>query len=160
MILLLLKYMMSVNFIQLKFHYQKNKLNALFSCAYVYLHGHEVGGTNPSLLNAMHMSAAPVAMDVIFHRQVMTDDGIYFTKDKNHLSSIIRQLDEDESKVKQLKKLAKNRSDSLYRWDAVVDAYVKLINIVKENYKNKKDLGESLKSEVYLPLDFYNKSNE
>jgi len=139
--------------------YEKNKLNALFSNAYVYLHGHEVGGTNPSLLNAMHMSAAPVAMDVIFHREVMTNQGIFFSKEEHHLASIIQQLDQDETSVEHLKQLAKARSDSLYRWDAVVDAYVKLINIVNRKYKNKHDLEASLKHKVYKPLDFYNKDN-
>lgn len=140
--------------------YEKEKLNALFSNAYVYLHGHEVGGTNPSLLNAMHMSAAPVAMDVIFHREVMTDEGLYFTKEKNNLSSIIEALDQDEEKVIRLKELAKNRSDTLYRWDAVVDAYVKLINIVKEEYKNINNLERTLESEVYNPLEFFEKDTK
>ncbi|MFK8049354.1 MAG: DUF1972 domain-containing protein [Halioglobus sp.] len=137
--------------------YEKNKLNALFENSYVYLHGHEVGGTNPSLLNAMHMTAAPVAMDVVFHRQVMTDEGLFFTKREHHLASLIQDLDGDPDTVSRLKSLAKKRSDSLYRWDAVVDAYVNLVQVVKDNYKDKNSLRESLAAEVYRPLDFYKK---
>ncbi|MFT6050387.1 MAG: glycosyltransferase involved in cell wall biosynthesis [Halioglobus sp.] len=140
--------------------YQKNKLNALFENSYVYLHGHEVGGTNPSLLNAMHMSAAPVAMDVIFHRQVMTDDGMFFSKRDNHLASIIQELDNDPEKVSALRILAKSRSDSLYRWDAVVDGYVKMAQLVLKNYKSKAALHDALAKEVYEPLKFFNKEKE
>jgi len=134
--------------------YHKEKLNALFANAYVYLHGHEVGGTNPSLLNAMHQSAAPVAMDVVFHREVMTDQGLFFSKEEGSLASILQQLEQDEGAVARLKRLAKKQSDTLYRWDAVVDAYVKLIQIVKDKYKDKPGLAKCLEQEVYHPLNF------
>ena len=137
--------------------YDKNKLNALFANAYVYLHGHEVGGTNPSLLNAMHLSAAPVAMDVVFHREVMTDKGCFFGKEENHLASMIQLLDKDSAAVLDLRKLAKTRSETLYRWDAVVDAYVELISIVKDNYKDTNALETTLAEEVYRPLEFSDK---
>ena len=135
--------------------YDKNKLNALFSNAYVYLHGHEVGGTNPSLLNAMHLSAAPVAMDVVFHREVMTHDGLYFTKREGHLSSIIEWLDQDEAEVIRIRQLAKLRSDSYYRWDAVADAYVDLFEVVANKYRNRQALETALTSELYEPLKFF-----
>lgn len=140
--------------------YDKDKLNALFANSYVYLHGHEVGGTNPSLLNAMHMSAAPVAMDVIFHREVLTDEGCFFSKKKDHLASIIKQLDQDHSTVLRLKELAKRQSDTLYRWDAVVDAYAKLAGIVRESYKDRNLLEKSLAHEVYCPQQFYRESRK
>jgi glycosyltransferase involved in cell wall biosynthesis len=139
--------------------YEKDKLNALFANSYLYLHGHEVGGTNPSLLNAMHMRAAPVAMDVVFHREVMTDDGLFFTKEENHLASIIQELDQDAEQVEKLKSLARLQSDSLYRWDAVVDAYVKLAKIIKDTYRDKASLKAALKNDIYTPLDFFNKNN-
>ena len=140
--------------------YDKEKLNSLFTHSYAYFHGHEVGGTNPSLLNAMHRSAAPVAMDVIFHREVMTDEGLFFSKEPNQLASIIRKLEQDESIVTRLKTLAKQRSDAHYRWDAVVDGYVKVISILKDGYKNKQSLSNSLSQEVYEPLEFYNKKKQ
>lgn len=139
--------------------YDKNRLNALFANAYVYLHGHEVGGTNPSLLNAMHMSAAPVAIDVVFHREVISDEGLFFSTENNRLAKIIEQLELDEESVRRLKKLAKSRSDSLYRWDAVVDAYVHLFRGVIIRHKDKSDLRKLLVREIYKPMKFFHDSN-
>ena len=54
-------------------------LDQLYSGALTYLHGHSVGGTNPSLLRAIGAGAATTAFDVIFNREVLGDLGRYFT---------------------------------------------------------------------------------
>src|SRR5690606_3285200 len=53
-------------------------LDQLYGGALTYLHGHSVGGTNPSLLRAIGSGAATVAFDVDFNREVLGADGAYF----------------------------------------------------------------------------------
>lgn len=139
--------------------YEKNKLNALLKSSYAYVHGHEVGGTNPSLLNAMHMGAAPVCFDVVFHRQVMSDSGMYFSKSPGALAMILRNLKPVD--VARLRRLAKERSDKLYRWDAVVDAYVNCVtNLVCWQQQGRKNKDDLMDREFYNPEAFYNDADK
>jgi glycosyltransferase involved in cell wall biosynthesis len=135
--------------------YEPNKLNALFANSYAYLHGHEVGGTNPSLLNAMHMRAAPIAMNVVFHREVMGDRGLFFTAANGDLCEILRRVDAEPEAVADLRAVAKSRSDSLYRWDAVTAAYAELFKRVVESKRGKRPLVEAMAGRLYRPEEFF-----
>ena len=53
-------------------------LDQLYANAFTYLHGHSVGGTNPSLLRAIGAATATTAFDVVFNREVLGDAGRYF----------------------------------------------------------------------------------
>jgi glycosyltransferase involved in cell wall biosynthesis len=59
--------------------FETYKLNALRWFSNIYFHGHSVGGTNPSLLQAMAASALICAHSNDFNREVLNDDGFYFT---------------------------------------------------------------------------------
>lgn len=140
--------------------YNSAALNGLFEHCYAYLHGHEVGGTNPSLLNAMHLGAAPVPRDVIFHRQVMGDDGHYFEKDAGDLADKIRFLDENPQRVADLRHLARDRSDRLYRWDAVAGGYADMFRRLLAARQDGADLAERLADDVYRPEAFFAAAHE
>ena len=58
--------------------WDQEQLDQLYANCYTYLHGHSVGGTNPSLLRAIGAGAAVVAYDVDFNREVVADAGRYF----------------------------------------------------------------------------------
>lgn len=73
--------------------YNRSLINLIRKNAYVYFHGHEVGGTNPSLLEAMACGCAICAVDVSFSREVLRENGIYFSKDEGDLSELINKLD-------------------------------------------------------------------
>ena len=75
------------------------KLNALYRGAYLYLHGHEVGGTNPSLLRAMDAGVAPVVLNVPFNVSVVEGSGVIFNKDNDSLTGILRHLMEHANEV-------------------------------------------------------------
>jgi len=76
------------------------KLNALYKGAYLYIHGHEVGGTNPALLRAMNFGVAPVVIDVPFNLVVIEECGFVFKYEDKHLSSILEYLVENPAEVK------------------------------------------------------------
>lgn len=109
------------------------KLNSLYRNAYLYIHGHEVGGTNPSLLRAMFAGTAPLVIDVAFNKVVIADCGFVFTKRKGCLRSILERLTEDAAEVGRIEKMAKEHVDVYFRWDSVVKEYEKMFrNIAAE----------------------------
>lgn len=59
--------------------YNQNHLNNLRYYSNLYFHGHSVGGTNPSLLEAMASNALVVANENIFNQSILNDDAFYFT---------------------------------------------------------------------------------
>ena len=60
--------------------YNKDLLKEIRKNAYGYLHGHEVGGTNPSLLEALATTNLNLLLDVGFNREVAMDGALYFNK--------------------------------------------------------------------------------
>ena len=59
--------------------YEKEKIDSIRKYASLYFHGHTVGGTNPSLLEAMGLGCDLIARDNQFNRTVLKDGGRYFT---------------------------------------------------------------------------------
>lgn len=105
-------------------------LNALYKGAYLYIHGHEVGGTNPSLLRAMDAQATPVVIDVPFNRAVAADCAFFFTGKEGHLSALLEHLMVNPMEVRRVAQKAKIRADTRFRWDDVVAAHVELFRQV------------------------------
>ncbi len=69
----------------LGFIYDKDILRELYCNCFAYIHGNEVGGTNPTLLEAMASGCFVISRDVAFNREVLQDAGIYFNKTKRAL---------------------------------------------------------------------------
>ncbi|MGI0501586.1 DUF1972 domain-containing protein, partial [Burkholderia sp. ZZQ-2] len=59
--------------------YDQELLDALYANALTYVHGHSVGGTNPSLLRAMGAGTAVIGFDVPFNREVLDGNGWFFS---------------------------------------------------------------------------------
>lgn len=108
----------------------QSKLNALYRGAYLYIHGHEVGGTNPSLLRAMDAGVAPVVLDVPFNSSVVDDSGVTFARDDDSLAGILRDLVTQRATVQEQGSRASLRAVKHFRWDTVAanhhDLFVRL----------------------------------
>lgn len=130
--------------------YESALLNGLLKNCYVYIHGHEVGGTNPSLLRAMDAGAATLPLGVVFHREVLGPEGDYFEKDPGSLAAGLRRLDADVARVASMRALAKHRTDALYRWDAVSAAYAELFRRILSRTRTQKGDDDG----VYRPSEF------
>jgi glycosyltransferase involved in cell wall biosynthesis len=98
-------------------------LKELWCNCYVYLHGHSVGGTNPSLLRAMGFGAAIAARDTVFNREVLAGSGRLFAPDADAIGTLIDELDADADAVARLRLAGPERIRTNYTWDAVVDSY-------------------------------------
>ena len=102
--------------------YNQELLKKIRENAYAYLHGHEVGGTNPSLLEALATTNLNILLDVGFNREVGMDGALYFNKDNNSLSNLINN-EIDKDKINELGNIAKKRISEEYSWSKIVKEY-------------------------------------
>jgi glycosyltransferase involved in cell wall biosynthesis len=106
--------------------FDREKLTALRFYAKAYMHGHSVGGTNPSLLEAMACSNLIIAHDNPFNREVLGDIGLYF-QTATELKSLVEAVEEGDIKIRDLRKAASDRVREHYLWDQIADAYLQLL---------------------------------
>lgn len=105
--------------------FDQELLDALYAHARTYVHGHSVGGTNPSLLRAMGAGTATIAFDVDFNREVLADDAWTFA-DAAELAAAVEEAEADEGLVIARGIRAHERAASTFRWDDVADGYERL----------------------------------
>lgn len=104
--------------------YNQELLKKIRENAYGYLHGHEVGGTNPSLLEALATTDLNLLLDVGFNREVGEDGAIYWNKNKGYLAKIISEYDNTSyTEIKKLAKKSKNRIGEKYNWSYILNKY-------------------------------------
>lgn len=107
--------------------YDKRLLKKIRECAYGYFHGHEVGGTNPSLLEALGSTELNLLLDVGFNREVGQDAVLYWSKDSGDLASLIDKVDGISlEERKKYGKVAKERILKAYSWQYIGDEYKKV----------------------------------
>jgi len=104
--------------------YNEDLLKRIRENAYAYFHGHEVGGTNPSLLEALGSTRLNLLLDVEFNREVAGEAALYWTKGNGDLAALIGTADRMEAdSIERMGALAKERIDRAYRWMDIVDTY-------------------------------------
>lgn len=107
--------------------YDTSLLKKIRECAYGYFHGHEVGGTNPSLLEALGSTELNLLLDVGFNREVGQEAALYWGKNEGELASLIDRADSfSEQERMLLGEKAKDRIRSAYSWAFIGDEYKKL----------------------------------
>ena len=105
--------------------YDLHLLNMLRQNCFAYIHGHSVGGTNPTLLEAMSMKNLVIAHDNEFNREVGGQTTLYF-KDVNDLTARIEEIKNKPDSLAHLKEAAYSRVLSHYSWPDIVEEYAKL----------------------------------
>jgi len=103
--------------------YDKELLNEIWCNCFAYIHGNEVGGTNPALLQTMASGCFTIAIDVSFSRDVLEKCGIYFMYSINDLSDKMRWTLSNINKLEPFKIAARKRIIERYSWDSVTDDY-------------------------------------
>ncbi|SDP46692.1 Glycosyltransferase involved in cell wall bisynthesis [Actinopolyspora xinjiangensis] len=105
--------------------WDQRALDQLYANALTYVHGHSVGGTNPSLLRAMGAATAVSAFDVPFNREVLGEYGAYFTDPASLAECFDRAEERPQDTVDRGRgQLAELRHN--YDWDAVARDYAEL----------------------------------
>lgn len=100
--------------------YDIGVLNNLRWFSHLYFHGHTVGGTNPSLLEAMASGALICANDNPFNAAILGEDALYF-KTADDVAAVLERIGKTECR----EYVANNRIKitELYEWDRIIDAY-------------------------------------
>lgn len=102
--------------------YEKYEINLLRSNCKLYIHPHSVGGTNPSLVEAMYLSLPIVAFDVIYNRSTTEEKAFYFRNADDLVSMILNKEADLSDMAKKMKEIADRR----YRWEIISKKYSKL----------------------------------
>lgn len=106
--------------------YDKELIKKIRENAFAYFHGHEVGGTNPSLIEALVSTKLNLLLDVGFNREVGEDGALYWLKDKNHLASLINEIENSREEYDGLEQKAKQRIAQYFSWEYIVEKYEKV----------------------------------
>lgn len=102
--------------------YDQPLLDALYAHAFTYVHGHSVGGTNPSLLRALGAGAPVVAYDVGFNREVLEDRGWFF-RTADEVGTALESSERDPVDTSRLGRFGQDSAGRRFRWDEVALAY-------------------------------------
>ena len=106
--------------------YEPEQVQALRFHSLGYLHGHTVGGTNPSLVEALGAGNPVIAHDNPYNRWVAQDAALYFT-DAVGVDARVSQLLEDQALAGRLGAAARARHASEFTWEHVAGQYEQLL---------------------------------
>ena len=105
--------------------YDQDLLKYIRNQAFAYIHGHEVGGTNPGLLEALAQTDLNLIYNVDFNHQVAQETALYWNKEDGNLSQLIDSVDGQVS-FEDLGNTAKANMKENYTWEKIVGEYEEL----------------------------------
>jgi len=110
-------------------------LKELYCNAYVYIHGHEFGGTNPTLLKALACGTPILALNTVFSKEILVNGeyGFFFEKNKSSLTTRIEEIDSQNGFLDCFRTKNRKRILEKYTWDIITEQYITLFN---KMYKN------------------------
>lgn len=107
-------------------------LDTLYGGAMTYLHGHSVGGTNPSLLRAMAQQTPVIAFDCSYNRETTGEHG-HFWGSSYSLHLLLEQVDRKPARFLATVEPAGKRITDHYRWSDVVGKYHQLVTALRRS---------------------------
>lgn len=105
--------------------YNQQTLDELRSNCSLYIHGHSVGGTNPSLVEAMNLGLFIVAYNVSYNIET-TENSTYFFNTKSDLLDILKKFNSGAIETKRNKDMMKSIAQRRYLWRLITDKYKKI----------------------------------
>lgn len=104
--------------------YNQELLKKIRENAYGYLHGHEVGGTNPSLLESLAHTNINLVLNVSFNTEVCGNGALYWSKEMGDLAHLLDRIDTMRpEEIEKLGEKAKKRISDRYTWEKIVKKY-------------------------------------
>jgi glycosyltransferase involved in cell wall biosynthesis len=147
--------------------YDQREIDLIRGNASLYIHGHSAGGTNPSLVEAMHLGLPILAYHVSYNKTTTENKALYFSTEEQ-LTSLLQSISffEMNDLAKEMKAIALRR----YTWGTIARQYTLLFQEVfaikrkKSIYSEFKNMGESFFTEnqlahLYHNEMFYDKRN-
>lgn len=111
--------------------YNMNKLDNIRYYSNVYFHGHTVGGTNPSLLEAMASSSLVCANNNPFNKYILGSDGLYFDTTED-VAQILLETDKTSGCFQNMLNANLRKLAELYSWEKIVQQYLDHFEFVKD----------------------------
>lgn len=106
--------------------YDQKVVTALRFHSIAYLHGHTVGGTNPSLVEALGSGNPVIAHDNVYNRWVAGDAGLFFSDTDSFEAALTRVLAEPGLRP-QLAANAVRRHREAFTWETITDQYERVL---------------------------------
>ncbi len=107
--------------------YDPGLLRRIRQGAYGYIHGHEVGGTNPSLLEALASTRLNMVLDVDFNREVADNGALYFSKEVGSLASLIERAEKfSAEELGDYENRSRETIRPKFSWELICHKYTKL----------------------------------
>lgn len=106
--------------------YDHADLDALRFYSSLYLHGHTVGGTNPSLIEALGAAQPVLAHDNKFNRWVAGEGAVYF-QDERECAEQLDRLLAAPALLKEMSSSSRSRFDERFTWDDILQQYEELL---------------------------------
>jgi len=104
--------------------YDQELLKKIRENAYAYFHGHTVGGTNPSLIEALGSTDLNLLVDVGFNKEVAEDCALYWSRKPGSLAKLIDKADQmSADEIAEMGQKAKQRVAEEYTWDKICRQY-------------------------------------
>jgi glycosyltransferase involved in cell wall biosynthesis len=107
--------------------YHQATLDELRSNCGIYVHGHSVGGTNPSLVEAMNLGLLCFVYDVNYNRETTENRALYF-KNADELKSLVKDIEEKKININIYKNSLLSIAKRRYTWDQIIGQYKLLLN--------------------------------
>jgi len=114
------------------------RLFSLWQHAAVYFHGHSVGGTNPTLVQALAAGTPIVARDTVYNREVLGNEGYYCAPEAEAIQTAVVALASNQTELKAASDRNKVISRSRYTWDLVNAAYLRALTAQADRAKRKR----------------------
>ena len=104
--------------------YESELIKKIREEAYAYLHGHEVGGTNPSLLEALASTKINLLLDVGFNKEVAGQNALYWSKKPGDLAALIDRADElPQEEISRLDRGSTEQIVRYFSWEKICADY-------------------------------------
>ena len=95
---------------------------------YVYVHGHEFGGTNPTMIKAMAYGCAILALDTVFNQEMLQKEkfGLFFKKELLSITNMVDYCEKEKSLIDKMRSESENGITNKYNWDFVTSQYLEV----------------------------------
>ena len=145
-------------------------LSALYANCFGYVHGHQYGGTNPTMINALYLNCQVLALDTAFNREMLENkESILFNK--KSISSKFNEFERGYNEF--IEKSINYKMPKKYDWDVIKDQYLEVFIVLpitkignflesSENYQYLFRHENMVRHNHLVPidnLDFLNKQN-
>ena len=110
----------------------QNLLAELYHNCYVYIHGHEFGGTNPTMIKAMAYGCAILALNTVFNQEMLQKGryGLFFKKELFSITNQINRCEKENILIDKFRHESKNGITNKYNWDFITSQYLKVFKFL------------------------------